>query len=35
LRSLGFSSWKEIELDDGHWEIDDETLSILKQYEYC
>jgi hypothetical protein len=23
LRSLGFQSWKEIELDDGKWEIDD------------
>jgi hypothetical protein len=23
LRGLGFVSWKKIELDDGHWEIDD------------
>jgi hypothetical protein len=23
LRALGFTSWEEIELDDGYWEVDD------------
>jgi Peptidase propeptide and YPEB domain len=33
LRSLGSSSWKEIELDDGHWEIDDARHSDGKKYD--
>jgi hypothetical protein len=33
LRSLGFQSWKEIELDDGKWEVDDARHSDGRQYD--
>jgi Peptidase propeptide and YPEB domain len=33
LRGLGFVSWKEIELDNGHWEIDDARHSDGKKYD--
>lgn len=33
LRAQGYSSWEEIELDDGVWEIDDAVASDGKKYD--
>jgi Peptidase propeptide and YPEB domain len=33
LRSLGFQSWEEIELDDGLWEVDDAKHTDGKEYD--
>ena len=33
LRSLGFQSWKEIEMDDSQWEIDDARHSDGNEYD--
>jgi hypothetical protein len=33
LRGLGFQSWKEIELDDNQWEIDDARHADGKKYD--
>jgi hypothetical protein len=33
LRSNGFSSWEEIELDDGKWEIDDAVHADGRKYD--
>lgn len=33
LKSLGYTEWEEIELDDGKWEIDDAVHSDGKRYD--
>lgn len=33
LRAQGYSSWEEIELDDGVWEVDDAIASDGKKYD--
>jgi len=33
LRSAGFTSWEEIEFDDGHWEVDDARGSDGKKFD--
>lgn len=33
LQSLGYVSWKEIELDDGKWEIDDAKRADGTEYD--
>lgn len=33
LRSNGFESWEEIELDDGRWEVDDARMADGREYD--
>lgn len=33
LRAQGYSSWEEMELDDGVWEVDDAVASDGKKYD--
>lgn len=33
LKSAGFTSWKEIELDDGQWEVDNAKAADGKVYD--
>lgn len=33
LREAGFTSWEEIELDDGRWEVDDARHSDGQEYD--
>ncbi len=33
LGAQGYSSWKEIELDDGRWEVDDAIAADGKRYD--
>ena len=33
LRAAGFTTWKEIELDDGRWEVDDARAEDGRKYD--